>query len=99
MQTTTPAESIVIRTALGRNDSIATATPMGNTPYTSSPGPFSISPYIDPLSAMTANPDTDYYRLVATGGSVVHVETRADRSFPDGLLDTVIEILDASGND
>jgi hypothetical protein len=97
VQTTAPNEFIEIRKGLGRNDSIATATPLGNSPYANNPGPFSISPYVDPLGASTANPDTDYYRLVATGGSVVHVETHADRTFPSTLLDTVIEILNASG--
>lgn len=93
VQTLTLTDFIEIRKALGRNDSIATATPMGN----NNPGPFSISPYVDPIGAATANPDTDFYRLIATGGSVVHVETHADRSFGSDLLDTVIEILNSSG--
>jgi hypothetical protein len=54
---------------------------------------FSISPYIDPISAATPNPDTDFYRLVANGGSIVHVQT-----IGTDLLDSVIELLDASGN-
>lgn len=93
VQTGSFNDFIVIRKALGRNDSIATATPLGNNPD----GPFSISPYVDPIGATTANPDTDYYRLIATGGSVVHVETRADRSFPANTLDSVIEVLNSSG--
>jgi hypothetical protein len=97
VQTLAPTYFIEIHKGLGRNDSIATATPLGNSPYANSPGPFSISPYVDPISAATANPDTDYYRLIATGGSVVHVETHADRSFGVDLLDTVVEILNSSG--
>jgi len=96
VQTGSFNDFIVIRKQLGRNDSIATATPIGNTPG-SNPGPFSISPYVDPIGATTANPDTDYYRLIATGGSVVHVETLADRAFGSDPLDSVIEILNSSG--
>ena len=99
VQTSTPSEIIMIRQGLGRNDSIATATPLGNSANLSSnPQFFSLSPYIDPISATTANPDTDYYRLVATGGSAVHVETVAERAFGRPVLtDTVIEILNAGG--
>src|SRR5262249_43146986 len=86
-----------IRNALGRNDSIATATPLGNSPGIGPSVQYSISPYIDPIGATTANPDTDYYRLIAPGGSVVHTETYAQRGYGT-LLDTVIEIVDASGH-
>ncbi len=57
---------------------------------------YSISLYIDPIDASTPNPDTDYYRLVATSGSLVHVETFAQRSL-GGALDSVIELLDGNG--
>jgi Putative Ig domain len=99
IQTSSPSEIIMIRKGLGRNDSIATATPLGNSVNNASPPTFfSISPYIDPIGATTANPDTDYYRLVATGGSAVHVETVADRAFGGPVLtDTVVELLNASG--
>jgi hypothetical protein len=43
--------------------------------------------------AHTPNPNTDFYRLVANGGSIVHVQT-----IGTGLLDSVIELLDSSGN-
>jgi hypothetical protein len=92
-QVATANEFIVVQQGLGRNDSIATATPLGNT----NPRPFSISPYIDPISATTANPDTDYYKFIAAAGSTVHVETLAQRSFTGDALDTVIEILNSSG--
>ena len=98
-QSTTENDFIQIRTPLGRNDSIATATPLGNSVNQQTPIPFSISPYIDPIDAATPNPDTDFFKLVATGGSLVHVETFAQRSL--GVadpLDSVLEILDANGN-
>ncbi|HXN65554.1 MAG TPA: putative Ig domain-containing protein [Candidatus Acidoferrales bacterium] len=85
-------DTIQVTPALGRNDSIATATPIGNGNVVAS-----ISPYIDPVTANTANPDTDFYRLIATGGSTVHVETNAQRLNSQNPLDTVIEILDANG--
>jgi hypothetical protein len=97
-QTATANDFIQIATHRGRNDSIATATPLGNSANVNVPVIYSISPYIDPMDAAVANPDTDFYRLVATGGSVVHVETSAQRAFTDGILNTVIELLDAGGN-
>jgi hypothetical protein len=97
-QTATANDFIVIRSPLGRNDSIATATPVGNSQNVQIPILLSISPYIDPINATTANPDTDFYKLVAGGGSIVHVETFAQRSFGVSTLDSVIEILDQNGN-
>jgi len=88
---------IQIRSGLGRNDSIATATPYGNSANLPAPTPLSISPYIDPINASTPNPDTDFYKLVATGGSSVHVETFAQRSWGVNTLDSVLEILDGNG--
>jgi Putative Ig domain len=96
-QTATANEFVMIRTPLGRNDSIATATPLGNSQNIQIPILFSISPYIDPVNAATANPDTDFYKLVASGGSIVHTETFAQRSFGADTLDSVIELLDANG--
>ena len=93
VQTATANDFIIIRTPLGRNDSIATATPWGNTTSVV----LSISPYIDPVNAATANPDTDYYKMVAAGGSIVHVETFAQRSWGVNTLDSVLEILDSGG--
>jgi hypothetical protein len=94
-QTATANDFIVIRSALGRNDSIATATALGNSQ--TPPIVFSISPYIDPVSAATPNPDTDFFKLVAKGGGMVHVETFAQRSWGANTLDSVIEILDSQG--
>jgi hypothetical protein len=92
-QTDSGNEFIQVVNGRGRNDSIATATPLGNSQNIPVPLVFSISPYIDPVNAATPNPDTDYYRLVATGGSHIHVETFASSN----LLDTVLEILDRNG--
>jgi hypothetical protein len=97
VQTATANDFIVIRQGRGRNDSIATATPLGNSADQQIPLVFSISPYIDPIDAPTPNPDTDYYRLIANGGSLVHVETFAQRSWGADPLDSVIEILNVGG--
>lgn len=96
-QTATANDFIQIRASHGRNDSIATATPLGNSANLQSPIALSISPYIDPIDAATPNPDTDYYKLVATGGSTVHVETFAQRAWGADTLDSVLEILDHTG--
>jgi len=96
-QTANANDFIQIRSGLGRNDSIATATPLGNSASLPTPTPLSISPYIDPINAATPNPDTDFYKLVAAGGSSVHVETFAQRSWGVNTLDSVLEILDDSG--
>lgn len=96
-QTATANDFIIIRNGLGRNDSIATATPLGNSANVNIPYVLSISPYIDPINAATPNPDTDYYRLVANAGSTVHVETFAQRSWGADTLDSVIELLDGNG--
>jgi Putative Ig domain len=98
VQTATTNTFIEVRTGLGRNDSIATATPLGNSANIQNPVFFSISPYVDPIAATTGNPDTDYYKLVASGGSIVHVETTANRTNSTGLLDTVIEVLAQNGS-
>jgi hypothetical protein len=96
-QIATANDFIQIRTAFGRNDSIATATPFGSASQ-SAPIPLSISPYIDPINAATPNPDTDFYKLIANGGSLVHVETFAQRSWGADTLDSVLEILDGNGH-
>jgi large repetitive protein len=96
-QTTTGNQFLQVRKGLGRNDSIATATPLGNSANVEPPIALSISPYIDPINAATPNPDTDYYRLVANAGSVVHVETFAQRSWGVNTLDSVIELVDQNG--
>ena len=95
-QVATANNFIQVRVGLGRNDSMATATPLGNS--AASNPVFSISPYIDPINAATPNPDTDFYKLIAVGGSLVHVETFAHRSWGAAdTLDSVIELLNAAG--
>jgi hypothetical protein len=96
-QTANANDFIQVRKGLGRNDSIATATPLGNSANVNTPIVLSISPYLDPINASTPNPDTDYYRLAASAGSIVHVETFAQRSFGANTLDSVIELLDQNG--
>lgn len=77
----------VFATALGRNDSIATATPAG-------PGGIqaSLSPFADPPDSTTSAPDTDYYRMLGKGGGVVTVYVPSTNT-----VDPAIEILDANG--
>lgn len=73
--------------ALGRNDTIPTATPaeysLGAT----------LSPYDDPPGATA--PDTDYYKLYATEGAEVTVEVR--KYYSVSPIDPVLEIVDANG--
>jgi hypothetical protein len=75
---------------IGRNDSIATATPISNGVITAS-----ISPYVDPPTTPVAG-DNDYYKLVSLSGATVHVETLAQRAWSVNPLDTVIEIVDGN---
>lgn len=74
-----------------RNDAIANATSLSNGRWHAS-----ISPYADPVLSV-ANPDTDFYHLRANGGDVVRVEIFADRLQNPSPLDSVIEILDSTG--
>jgi hypothetical protein len=85
---------ITVSTPLGRNDSPATATPIGNETIEAT-----ISPYIDPPGNAPLPADNDYYKAISLSGSVVHVETLAQR-FYSALdpIDTVIEIVDGNGN-
>jgi hypothetical protein len=76
---------------LGRNDQISHATPAGNGDTHAS-----LSPYSEPLDI--PNPDTDYFRILALGGSTLTVEavTSPIYSF-DTATDTVLEIVDGNG--
>jgi Putative Ig domain len=78
---------------IGRNDSIATATPVSNISLLAS-----VSPYRDPESSA---PDADYYSASAAPGTLVQVYVSANNDFlqppePNSML-PVIEILDANG--
>ncbi len=77
----------IASTGHGRNDSIATATPLGY-PGTDA----SFSPFADPADSTTSQPDSDYYRLLATAGAQVSLSVGASN-----VVDPVIEILDGNG--
>ena len=59
---------------LGRNDSPATATRVGNGMFQASISPFTDTPNV-------STPDTDYYRILVAAGHAVHVETFAKQYF------------------
>ena len=91
--------SINILSALaGRNETIATATPLFNGTARAS-----ISPYTDPVGTTPVNPDVDVYEITATAGSIVEIRICA-RSLTDprctlaipSPLDSVIEIVDVN---
>ena len=92
-QSTSLGFSINVTDPIGRNDTVATATPIGNGMVTAS-----ISPYIDPPSTAPAPADQDYYKLISLSGSVIHTEIQAQRWWPSDPLDSVIEIVDANGS-
>jgi hypothetical protein len=84
--------SMTVVDPIGRNDTIATATPISDGSFSAS-----ISPYIDPPDNVPTAADNDYYKLVAVSASTVHIETMAERfPFPNPL-DTVIEVVDGNG--
>jgi hypothetical protein len=91
-QTSDQPLTLVATTNPGRNDTMATASPLSNGVF-----PASLSPFADPVSG-PANPDQDYYRLSARPGSVVVIETFASRLIPASPADTVIELLDEFGD-
>ena len=82
--------TLTTRSSPGRNDTIATATSLSSGSLLAS-----ISPYADPSD--TNNPDNDFYELTSITGTVVTVEILAERLTPPSPLDSVIEIVDASG--
>jgi hypothetical protein len=89
-QTDSQALSITINaTALGRNDTIATATALGNGTFTAS-----ISPSGDPNTVLA--PDEDYYQITTTAATTVTVDI--DAQVNGSPLDSVIEIVDETGD-
>lgn len=85
----TRALSIRINAAAAqRNDTIATATPIGNGTHSAS-----ISPAGDPSG--TFAPDQDYYSITTSAASTVTVDINAQSI--GSPVDTVIEIVNASG--
>lgn len=85
--TASRAFSIIVRNLpQGRNDSIATATPIGNGTIVAS-----ISPSGHPNTVFA--PDQDYYVVQTTAQSTITV----DLSAVSGGVDTVIELVDSTG--
>jgi hypothetical protein len=85
----TQALSITINAvSLGRNDSIATATALGNGTFAAS-----ISPSGNPNTVV--DPDEDYYRITTTAASDITVDINARAN--GSPLDSVIEIVNAGG--
>ena len=88
-QTDTQALSItIVVTAVGRNDSIGSATPLTNGSFDAS-----ISPSGHPNTVF--NPDEDYYRITTTAASTVTVDI--DAQTIGSTLDSVIEIVGQNG--
>lgn len=83
---------ITVANPLGRNDTPATATPIGNGVIMAS-----ISPYVDPPNGVPLPGDNDYYKVASLGGATVHLETQAQRLYVNNPLDTVLEVVDAGG--
>ena len=82
------ALSLVVRDApAGRNDSTATATPVGNGAIVAS-----ISPSGHPNTEFA--PDEDYYEVQTTATSTITV----DLTGLGGGVDTVVELVNAAGN-
>lgn len=75
-------------TPQGRNDSIDTATAVGNGTFAAS-----ISPGGNPNTVF--EPDEDYYQVTTTAGSTVTIDINADVN--GSPLDSVIEIVDEDG--
>jgi hypothetical protein len=85
---------ITVSVPLGRNDTIASATPIGNGVISAS-----LSPYIDPPGNAPLAADGDYYKLISlpSTGTPVHLETQTGQL--SGVpIDTVIEIVDGNGS-
>lgn len=78
----------VVAAPLGRNDTPATATKVGNGVFNAS-----LSPYIDPPNGAPAASDQDYYSVVADNGATVIASTTGS-----DFVDTVMEITDANGS-
>jgi hypothetical protein len=88
-QNDSQALSITINAAaVGRNDSIATATTLGNGSFAAS-----ISPSGHPNTVF--NPDQDYYRITTVMASTVTVNI--DAQVNGSPLDPVIEIVNGAG--
>src|SRR3990172_744979 len=87
-RTDTQDFSITIRATLGRNDSIGTASLL-----VGGISNISISPYADPVDADPANPDTDYFKVTGTAGTLFTVEVTSYLA----AFDAAVEIVNADG--
>ncbi len=74
---------------IGRNDSVATATPLGNGNFAAS-----ISPSGHPNTVFS--PDQDFYRITTTADSTVTIDINAQVN--GSPIDSVIEIVNINGN-
>ncbi|MCL5288243.1 MAG: Ig domain-containing protein [Acidobacteria bacterium] len=74
----------------GRNDTIATATPLSNGTYFAS-----ISPMDDGSGSLS--PDNDYFAITASPGAVVGMVISAELLNQSSPMDSVIEIVNSSG--
>jgi hypothetical protein len=82
---------ISVAAPIGRNDTPATATSIGNGSFIAS-----ISPYIDLPNGPLFAADHDYYKLSSVTGAIVRVDiTRNQTGNP---LDSVVEFLDSNGS-
>jgi len=92
VQTASGSYSITVADPIGRNDTVAAATPLENGQITAS-----TSPYIDPPDNAPLPADNDYYKLVSYSGATVHIETQAQRWWGDiDPIDTVLELVDGN---
>jgi hypothetical protein len=95
VDSSTPAQSdsqaltIDIVLTLGRNDTIANATTLGNGTFAAS-----ISPSGNPNNIFS--PDVDVYRVTANAGATVSINVTGPGLNPPSPLDPVLEIVNAS---
>ena len=90
-QSVSQAYSITISlAAVGRNNTIGTATPLSNGTFAAS-----LSPIGDPVTIL--DPDVDVYEITAGVGDIVIIEIDAENLPVASFVDSVMEITDASG--
>jgi hypothetical protein len=91
LSSNSPLIDLVVRpAATGRNDTLATATPLSNVTGLK----LSLSPYA--TSTGVVQPDQDYFKVTANGGETVQVVVGRVNTF--GPLDPSIEILAVDGS-
>lgn len=85
---TQPYSMTINAASLGRNDSIANATPLGNGSFNAS-----ISPSGHPNTVFA--PDQDYYAITTTAASTVTIDINAQTN--GSPIDSVVEIVSNNG--